>query len=141
MNKQEIAAKLNGTQYGEIDPELVTIAREHNLVIITGSSDDIICVEGAIDDEFSEGKIVFAKAGEKVILEDDGDEFTGRHMRNDGALQLDDDSEITKNVVEGEFGQNGWEFKTELPHEKFEMFDGGELYGQGIVIDLNELIV
>ena len=52
MTKEELAARLNGCERRDDFPkELIEAARENNLVIIYGASDDLVCFAGAITDE------------------------------------------------------------------------------------------
>ena len=41
--------------------------------------------------------------------------------------------------IEGTYGNGGWKFKAEIPHAEFDIFEDGELYGKGIVFDIESL--
>ena len=52
ITKEELAVKLDGIEYGDgIPDDIVEAAKESKLVIIHGSSDDLIEIHGAISDE------------------------------------------------------------------------------------------
>ncbi len=53
MSPQELATKLNGREYGnETSVQLERTAKENNLVIAFGYSDDNLELRGAIRDEY-----------------------------------------------------------------------------------------
>ena len=53
MNLIDFAAMLDGREYGypQFSDEELKIAKENNFVIVTGASDDLVELEGAIYDE------------------------------------------------------------------------------------------
>lgn len=122
MTKEELAKLLNGRQYrNEINDLEEKQAKENNLVVIFGASDDLIEFSGAIYDEFDsyyETTILLNKDGTAVALEDE---------------------EIENNTITGIFTQKGWEFSTDIPHAKFIIYEGNEFYGEGLVINLDDL--
>lgn len=123
---KEIAEKLNGIAYGENVRTIEAEAKEHGIVIVMGASDDLMEFSGAIEDEggcFDGGNVYFDR---------------------DGVSQ--DDTERA-NVIEaiwcGSHDENGipatWAYKTEIPHEKFKVFEDGELYCIGIAFSVEDL--
>ena len=50
MNLIDFAAMLDGREYGhpQFSDEELKIAKENNFVIVTGASDDLVEIEGAI---------------------------------------------------------------------------------------------
>jgi len=152
MTKEVLAAELNGIEYRDLrtKKELLQIAKENDLVVFVGESDDIITIAGAIVDEVY-GKVLLVKPGELVLLEheDTPEPFDGVYLKPSsyGAINIEDDEgeNPTGNEVAGIFGHDGWAFKTELPHATFNVIDDddepGEIQCVGIVIDLKDLIV
>ena len=69
MTLKEFAERLNGAEYNGypvFSKEDIGIAKENGFVIVTGTSDDLMEFEGAIEDEagcFNGGKVYFSKNG------------------------------------------------------------------------------
>jgi hypothetical protein len=140
MTKEELAAKLNGREYGEELYDLdMDEVKENNLVIIYGASDDLIEFDGAINDESGccgGGKIKFDKKGvipEWDEIKDALDEDTARVYLN----RKENYSEIEAVWCSG--SGYSWEFKTDIPHACFDIMDEGEKYCRGIVISLDDM--
>lgn len=111
MTKEKIAAMLDGRQYGEITDAETALAKENDLVVIFGASDDLCEFRGAIYDEF--------------------DCYDG------GVIYCDQLPESIETV----WGKNdiSWTYETTMPHASFRIYDDDELYCIGIVIDLKEV--
>lgn len=123
---KEIAEKLNGIAYGEDISDIEAEAKKHGIVIVMGASDDLMEFSGAIEDEggcFDGGEVYFDR---------------------DGVSQ--DDTERA-NVIEAIWcdGMNAdgipatWTYQTEIPHEKFNVWEDGELYCVGIVFSIEDI--
>ena len=134
---RELAAELNGIEYPCCIPQhLKNAAKEQNLVIVYGASDDLMKLEGAIDDEIG------ACNGTKVMVDAFGvlpdwgegieDEATAEDYfkRKPGAREI---KEI--------WGRDGysWMYETDIPHATFEILEDGEKYCRGIVFALADL--
>jgi hypothetical protein len=134
MNAKELAEELNGYQYGEeVSKELAAQAKENNLVIVFGASDDLMEFCGAIDDEIGayEGTTAFITS--EGLLENKCDidcpyfEHATEKAKKIEALWCDDS--------EGP----DWTYATDIPHETFEVIDEGRVYCRGIVFSLDDL--
>lgn len=74
MTLKEFAERLNGAEYNGypvFSKEDIGIAKENGFVIVTGTSDDLMEFEGAIEDEagcFNGGKVYFSKIRPKTLL-------------------------------------------------------------------------
>lgn len=123
---KEIAEKLNGIAYGENVRDIETEAKEHGIVIVMGASDDLMEFSGAIEDEggcFDGGEVYFDRDG----------------VSQDGTERA--------NVIEAIWcdahDENGilatWAYRTDIPHEKFKVFEDDELYCIGIVFSEEDL--
>lgn len=158
MTKEQLAEKLNGVEYRDIPEDLENAARENNLVIISGCSDDIIRYTGAIDDEDypSFGSALLPRDG---MIESDcneGEECPYFQKWLDSALESGEVQEIKvywcgkchdvkMDATDYEaLGKPTWcyegfggRFAT------FDMFDTNgdekEYYCRGLVIDLDEI--
>ena len=137
MTPQELAAKLNGCEYGsEIDRATEHAARADGLVVVFGASDDLIEFRGAIHDEagaYEGGEVAVDSAGILPEFEDEAgypdakDRLRGWFQREPRAM-----------TVTANWDQDGysWTYTTEIPHETFEVMDDGERYCRGIVFRL-----
>lgn len=140
MTKEELATKLNGKEYrNEISEELLTIAKQSGLVIIYGHSDDLMEIEGAIEDEGScyEGDIFLIDSLGLLQHRDD----------------LDDDDELEEwlkrkkkaKTIEAVFcakGEPAWTYKIKIPHATFNIIEGEgdtEVQCRGIVFNITDL--
>lgn len=126
MTKKELADKLNGRAYGDTFKDVLEEARESGLVIVTGGSDDLMEFQGAIEDEggcFDGGKVYFDRTG------------------------VDQEGEERTNVIEAVWcdGMNSdgipatWTYKTDIPCERFNIWEDGELYCVGLVFSIEDL--
>ena len=127
MTLKEFSERLNGIEYNGysiLSKEDIKIAKENGFVIVTGASDDLMELEGAIEDEagcFDDGKVYISKRGVE--------------------------EKKTKNMIEALWCQtkdeNGvvipWAYETKIPHETFLVMDAGEVYCMGIVFNANDV--
>ena len=101
-------------------------AKENDLVVVFGASDDLIEFRGAIEDE--------------------GDCFDGDdvYITKDG---LCTNEAVSPNMItavwcgrKDDIGNYiSWTYKTDISHEVFNVTDDGEIYCEGIVFSLNAL--
>jgi hypothetical protein len=139
MTKEELAKQLNGREYGsETTRTDINHARAHGLVIVYGASDDLMELEGAIEDEggcYEGGEFLIDSEG---LLPDRDD------------IDLDDDDELEEWVTRrkkakkltavrfGE-GQPAWSYETDIPHATFDIKEDGEVYCRGIVFSVDSI--
>ena len=127
MTLKEFAKTLDGTEYNGypiFSKEVIGTAKENGFVIVTGASNDLMEIEGIIEDEagcFDGGKVYISKRGVE--------------------------ENKTKNMIEALWCQaedeNGvvipWAYETEIPHETFLVMDAGKVYCRGIVFNLEDV--
>lgn len=140
MSAKELAAKLDGTQYPvRISKELAAEAKAAGLVIVYGASDDLMEFEGAIYDEIGcyDGGTAFVD--DKGLLPDrdsieDDDELKDYFARQPNAKPIE--------ALWCQEGEYSWTYKTDIPHETFEVLEQGEPpYCRGIVFALADVEV
>ena len=155
LTKEDLAVALNGCEYRDgFPPELLQAATENNLVIIHGSSDDLVELCGAITEELGIDTVV--RLTRKGVPESDCDNEKCPHHRRrmEAALKRGEVREIkvfwggesgnkTMDAAKyAELGKPTWCFETEMPHSVFSMYDtyGGdrEYFCRGLVIDLDQ---
>lgn len=139
MTKSELASMLNGREYGEeTTPEIERLAKENGLVIVYAYSDDNTEFNGAFDEEIP------CWNGAKICFNKDGSNFTNQL----GIPFLDYHKEkefADPNCIEAVWCENekvlhpdgdyySWTFKTEIPHETFDIMEDGGAVLQGYCI-------
>ena len=125
MTATELAATLDEIEYDKLVnfnqdvKEIFEQAKENDLVIVFGASDDLMEFRGAIDDEadcYNGGYVMFNKNG------------TGNDAMSGNC--------ILANWCDGDIA---WTYETEIPHETFNIMDDGEIYCLGIVFCIDDL--
>ncbi len=131
MNAKDLAAQLNGSQYPlHIDRSLAKAAKEAGLVIVYGASDDLMEFEGAIYEELGayNGTIAYVTR-EGFVLNQGADGFEELVTRAS-----------TIHALWCQEGEYSWTYRTDIPHECFEITEEGEPpYCRGIVFALADV--
>ena len=143
MTKEELAAKLDGTEYPiYFDEKEIAEIKEANLVVVMGESDDGCGLGGSIHDEFdcyNGGECLIDKDGiinpwpnEQYEDEAEAEAYFKRkpNARKIEALWCDESDE------ENEYA---WTYKTDIPHAKFDIMDEGEKWCQAFVFSLDDI--
>ncbi|WCM21428.1 hypothetical protein NDK50_08250 [Paraburkholderia bryophila] len=137
MNAKELADQLNGIQYPARIPKTLTdAAKEAGLVIVYGSSDDLMEFEGAIYDEVGvyDGGTAYVDA--KGLLPE-RDQIEDDEVLKDYFARQPNAKSIEALWSEGEYS---WMYKTDIPHATFEVLEDGEPpYCRGIVFALADI--
>ena len=113
MTLKEFSERLNGTEYNGYQIFfflVIGIAKENGFVIVTGASDDLMELEGAIEDEagcFDGGKVYISKRGVE--------EKKTKDMIEALWCQAEDENGV---VIP-------WTYETKIPHETFSVLDAG----------------
>lgn len=132
---KELAGRLNGRQYlCEMTREDETFAKEHGLIVLFGYSDDNVEIRGAFNEE------VDAYDGTTILLTKDG-------ILEDPACCKRDcpyykmAAKSAKSIDAIWNGGDGypWTFKTDLPHETFEIFEDDYKICRGIIVSTDDL--
>lgn len=119
-----VAMSLNAMEYmdeiDEIDEALLDSCKKANIIVVTGYSDDCVEFDGAVSDEFSEGKIAYI----------------------DGKwIQTEEVPEGTPYVTAQYNKAGGWTFGAEnFDAHEFVVCEQGEIIGNGLVINVNALL-
>lgn len=124
MTAKDLAARLDGREYlNEITPEEEWEAEHNRLVAVFGYSDDCVEFAGYIDDEVGafEGRTMYIHREEETVQENPANNAIT-------AVWCDEGSEAS------------WTFRTDIPHETFNIYEDGELFCVGIVFSMDDLI-
>jgi hypothetical protein len=132
VTAKELAQILNGREIGnEISKTECDRAEKDRLVVIFGASDDLAEIRGAVYDEVScyDGGFIYFVEGTIYETKCGDDECPHEESRRENAK-----------VVEAIWGQGpSWTYKTEIPHETFDILEDGEVFCRGIVFHLGDL--
>ena len=131
MDAIEFAVVLHGCQIGnEISKEMEQIAKENNLVVVFGASDDLMEFRGAIDDELDavEGTTAYLDRHGLIINKCDCDDCPYHAAASMGAS--------TVKALWCATDEYSWTFETSITHFVFDVMDGDEKYCKGIVFSL-----
>ncbi len=138
MNAKQLAEMLNGREYmREISSVEEAMAKANGLVVVHGASDDLMEFRGAIYDEvgcYDGGSALVDAEG---VLEDwdsasESKESARRYM------QREPHAKTIEALWCAEPGYS-WTYKTDIPHETFEIVEDGEPYCRGIVFSIQDL--
>ena len=136
MTTKELAELLNGREYGdEMTRGEEFEARKSGLVVVFGYSDDGVEFRGAINDEascFDGGTCYITKNG--LLTGPDCGNHECEYFRETlkaakpiEAVWCARDSDAT------------WTYKTEIPHETFNIYEDGDLYCVGMVFSMEDV--
>jgi len=128
MKAQDLAKELNGSEYPLYpSSEVIKKCKDNGLVIVFGHSDDLMEFIGAIMDEID------VTSGSAVATIADG-----KVSKKEGEL-LKDEAFIIPAWCDSDSDYD-WSYKTNIPHHKFDIFDGDEKYCQGMVFSVNDAL-
>ena len=126
-DRKILASMLDNNEYGhEMTEEDIKWAKEHNLVVVFGASDDLMEFRGAIDDEtgcFEGDTVLFTKKGVEIV----NGEYIGKNIIEACWCE----------IVNGE--HFSWSYKTDIPHSTFVIWEDYEPYCLGIVFSVDDL--
>ena len=138
MDAKELAAKLNGREYcREITDEEVRQAKEAGLVVVFGASDDLIEFRGAIRDEGD------CYDGGTVLIDTKGvlPSWDSASESEETAQEYFERKAKARTITALWAKEPGytWTYKTDIPHETFEIVEDGEPYCRGIVFNIGDI--
>ena len=124
--KEEIAKALDGIEYPvKIDKQIISDAAKNDLLIVYPLSDDLLEFDGIWVDEFG--------AWEGITVG-----ITPMGIADDGE-QCQQIQSIWCPRKDGEVYAS-WLVKTDIPHASFSIKKDGDLFGNGIVINVNNIV-
>lgn len=128
---QEAASRLNGNQYREEGSrELWAEMKAAGLVAVYGASDDLMVMNGAIDDEFSPVDTQITPNGVPI-----NKCYEGHHCPNWKPVEGP--------MITPVWNDEGtpWTYKTTIPHATFCVMEDEETYCIGIVFALKDCVL
>lgn len=142
MTPEDLAKTLDGSEYPLSTSRTIKVAaKAAGLVIVHGSSDDLMEFDGAIEEEIG------AYEGATVIVDRQGLQEDFEALISDRSFDLKDKlrdyfkREGAGTEIEAVWDQEGysWSYRTDIPHETFEIVEEGEKYCRGIVFALADV--
>jgi len=132
MDAKQFAARLSGREYGsEITKEEEKIAKEYGLVVAFGYSDDCAEFRGAITEEAS------AYGGAKIYISTSGEVLSGDHECDcDHCGYKAKKSKASLVEFRTDHMEFAWWIETDIPHERFTIYEDGSHFCSGIVFAL-----
>lgn len=132
-----VAMSLNAMEYmDEIDEALLDSCKKANIIVVTGYSDDCVEFDGAVSDEFSEGKIGFVKEW----VDDEGEKVAPTPVW----VQEREEYPFPEGTpyITAQYNKaGGWTFGAEnFDAHEFVVCEQGEIIGNGLVINVNALL-
>ncbi|MBQ9348657.1 MAG: hypothetical protein IJT94_15195 [Oscillibacter sp.] len=141
MTPKEFASRINSRFRGsELTAEEKRLARDSGLVVVYGASDDLMEIDGALDDEagcFDGGTFHINRDGLVKWQDEDGD-FCENCPYFKAVLK----SAMKIRAVWHGRGNPCWTYETDIPHEEFTVRDKDdpeESYCIGIIFRLEDL--
>lgn len=136
MTAKELAEILDGREYGdEMTQGEELEAKRSGLVVVFGYSDDGVEFRGAINDEascFDGGTCYVTKNG--LLTGPDCGNHDCEYFRS--ALKS---ATPIESVWCAKDSDATWTYKTDIPHETFNIYEDGELYCIGIVFSMDDV--
>lgn len=139
----KIADMLNYREYlDEVTPEIRKMAKENNIVIVYGRSDDLMIFDGAIEDEagcFQGGTVYVNKNGVISVADNCDCPYLCKNCEYIKAEYYKCKIIRARRYMSNDVG---WTYETDdIYHKTFNIMEDGEIYCKGIVFMLNELEV
>lgn len=147
MTKEQLAMLLDGNEsVEEMTREQERVAAENNLLVLFCQSDDTLEMRGAIhgeEDAAGGGDFALILEGEQ-FSDDDSDAI--RRAESNAVMRISDeyDNEDNPRLIRVEWCREDetpldWGITSNLPSAWFTIWDNGEPFCWGLVIDLDEV--
>lgn len=136
---QQLQKMLDGREYlSETTKEIEKFAKDNNLVIVFGCSDDLVEFRGAIYDESgaSDGRVIYFD--KKELFYNACDENCP-YFEQLVDLRLNKIKDLYQLTVHQPKDERFWSYSTDLAHLEFSIMEDDEPYCTGIIIDLNNI--
>ena len=140
-----LANYLNGKQYREeITEQEEKLAKDSNLVVVFGASDDLIEFRGAFYGEFGAGDNFYFDKEFKTIAEHNIFKLTEEHIArtNFGIYKFNAKFNLSNHILQEWCPKDiktSWRISANFKHYPFNVYDGEDLYCIGIVFNVNDL--
>lgn len=132
MNLEDLFAEINGKEYPfDLSKELEIAAKENDIVVVFGASDDLMEFRGAISDELGAYDGTTAYLNSFGLLQNDcGDEDCPYFEKIKASAK-------TISAIWDSEGFS-WTYDTEIPHKTFVIIEDSDTYCRGIIFYLKD---
>lgn len=142
MTKEELAAELNG--YGRemgISRKLQKSAIDAGLVFVYAAGDDLLEMDGAIEDEGDVTHHSIVRVCREGIIHPWNPEDYYKEREAEGYFKNKARSLPIKVLQDTEVDglATSWAYETDIPHSTFHIVEDDDLYCIGIVFDIKDL--
>jgi hypothetical protein len=142
MNAKELAQALDGSEYPlRIQKDVLDAAKKAGLVIVYGASDDLMEFEGAIYDEVGVCDGGTARVDSKGIIPEfeqiDKEAYDAKDKLRE-YFQRENSGKVIEALWCAEEDYS-FTYKTDIPHETFNVVEDGKPYCRGIVFSLGDI--
>lgn len=131
---EKLIEMINGRQYrDEITEDIRQYAKDNNIVIVFGASDDLMEFDGAIYDE------VGCYDGGIAYLNKNG--LFENKCEKEHCPYAEEEIKKCKTIeaIWCEKEDCSWTYKTDIPHNKFNIYEDEELYCIGIAFYIKDM--
>lgn len=140
MDAKTLADKLHGVEYPfSLTKEDLTIAKDSGLVVVYGASDDLMELEGAVNDEVGACNGGTAIIDAKGVLPDWEQLMDDSPSKDEVREYFEREKQSAE--IEAIWNSEGYSFtyKTKIPHFTFDVLEDGDPYCRGIVFSLTDI--
>lgn len=142
LTKEKLAELLDGKE--TFSPGTMAMAINNNLVAIVGLYDDGIEVIGDVDDVPLVDMDLALLLKDEKFTDDEDSKYRYVADRNmilplSDEYNNDDHTRLIRVEKEPEGSNITWRVMSNIPHAKFTLYEDGDPYSEGIVIDLDEV--
>lgn len=134
---KEFARKLDDLEFNDFEPSIMFAeAKERGIVILYNIHPMTCVLKGAIHSETDcyVGKIAFIDStgfSRRFYFTDPEERFSYKNWK--------ENKDIEFRIKCNSEGNPYWRYETKIPHEKFDVYEDGELFCEGIIFYADEL--
>ena len=135
MCLKEVARIMNNNEYrDELTKEQEELLKAEGIVVLFGASDDLTELRGAIDDEVGayDGVILYFDEEGKLLNNTYDAEELKDIAKPNGLKSIKVIADYDEYPV--------FRYETDIPHEKFNIIEDGNIYCEGICFNMKDLV-
>lgn len=135
ISAEKFASMLNGREYrNEMTPYDEKLAKDRGFIVVFGASDDLTEFRGLIDDEIG------SYEGADHFILSDGTFADDEYFEQNRNGWVNPNKRILCSVLAVWSNDIPWKYITSVKNHKFNIMENGEVYCEGIVLDIRDMI-